>query len=81
MYRLDDATGKETYGDDFISMGYITSVHSAVQTWCFHWGDQFITSHPAFQLWFEKSLRAVNPVSNHTICYSSNPFSRIVVLQ
>jgi hypothetical protein len=66
MYRLDEAEGKEKYGNKYMSIGYISGVHSATHEYCFHWGDMFITSHPAFQLWFEQSLRAVDPTISST---------------
>jgi len=61
IYKLDDDEGQRRFGSKYKSAAYLAAVHSSVNHFCYHWGDMFITSHPAFQLWFEDSLRAVDP--------------------
>ena len=50
MYRTDIEEGRGLYGKDFKSSGELAALHSATSKYCFHWGDQFITSHPSFQV-------------------------------
>jgi len=63
MYHTSLNDGKEKYGGDFLSSGYLAALHST-NAFCYHGGNMFSTAHPALQLVFEKSLRAVNPVSS-----------------
>jgi hypothetical protein len=60
MYNTELEEGRALYGDNFKSGAYMAAIHSATQNFCYHWGDMFITSHPAFQLWFEQSIRAID---------------------
>merc|ERR1711998_81958 len=52
--------GQKKYGKDFYSAGYIASLHNSDQ-FSYHGSDVFLTAHPAFQLMWENSLRAINP--------------------
>lgn len=72
MYKTTLNDGKKIYGSDFISSGYLAALHST-NSFCYHGGDMFSTAHPALQLVFEKSLRAIDPVS--CIIYNIHTFS------
>ena len=61
MYTTDLEEGRELYGKKFKSSGYFAATHSATLTYCYHWGIMFGTTHPAFQLEFEDSIRAIDP--------------------
>jgi hypothetical protein len=65
MYGLSLDEGQKLYGPNFKSAGYFAALHST-QLYCYHGGEMFLTAHPAFQLWFEDSLRAVDPTISTT---------------
>lgn len=60
MYTTPLVEGRRKYGHNFVSHGYIASIHNS-DTFGYHGGDVFLTSHPAFQLMMENSLRAIDP--------------------
>jgi len=60
MYNTPLEEGKRKYGHNFVSAGYISSIHNS-DKFGYHGGDVFLTAHPAFQLMFENSLRSIDP--------------------
>ena len=52
------------FGADFHPGIALAAKHNSLQ-WNFHFGCQFFTSHPAYQLEVEASLRAVDPSISH----------------
>jgi hypothetical protein len=59
MYTTPLIEGRKLYGDKFVDAGYIAAVHNTDE-FCFHGGDMFVTTHAAFQLWAEQSLRSID---------------------
>lgn len=65
MWKYDDETGREKYGDKFTSMATFVEEHALasndVKCDQFHEGSGFFTHHFALSQAFEASLRAINP--------------------
>ena len=59
IYELSDAAGRARYGANFRSGAYFTAKHASAD-FCFHGNLAFLTTHPAFTLELERSLRSVN---------------------
>lgn len=59
VYSMPTADGQEIYGEDYVSYAFFVALHSS-SVYNYHGNLMFMTSHPAMQIKFEKSLRAVN---------------------
>ena len=59
IYELSDAAGRARYGANFRSGAYFTAKHAS-SDFCYHGNLAFLTTHPAFTLELERSLRSVN---------------------
>jgi hypothetical protein len=60
MYSIEQIEGEKKYGSKFKNAGFFSALHSTTD-FCYHGGDMFLTTHPTLQLWFEQSLRAIDP--------------------
>ena len=60
VFTLSDTEGRDAYGDEFVSHAHLTSLHNSLR-YHYHGNLAFLTSHPAFQLKIEESLRSINP--------------------
>ena len=60
VFTTDEKAGKELYGDAFTSHDELAALHNS-KYFMYHGNLFFQTSHPAMQMRFERSLRAVNP--------------------
>lgn len=59
VFSVPTADGQELYGDDYFSYSWFVALHAS-SVYTYHGNLMFLTSHPAMQIKFEKSLRAVN---------------------
>ena len=59
MHTLSDREGKKLYGARFVSAKRLAALHNADGV-CYHFGRQFWTAHPAFNLALERSLQAID---------------------
>ena len=57
VHSLDEDVGQARFGSRFTSAKRLAALHNA-QSFCYHFGCVFFTSHPAFQLVLERSLQA-----------------------
>lgn len=60
MYRMELEEGRAKYGEHFHNYQEFTAMHNSVK-YCYHGGDQFITTHGAFTQMFDESLQAIEP--------------------
>lgn len=60
IYTVSQSDGEAMYGDDFTAHAQLVGMHNS-NVYTFHGNLVFMTSHPAFQLKFENSLRSINP--------------------
>ena len=59
VHTLSDREGKKLYGARFVSAKRLAALHNADGV-CYHFGRQFWTAHPAFNLALERSLQAID---------------------
>ena len=64
VYETPADEGRAKYGADFHTGLALTAKHAS-RVWTYHFGCQFFTSHPAYQLYLEQALRAVDPSISH----------------
>ena len=64
VYTLSAREGKARFGATFRPAIALAAKHNS-RMWNFHFGCQFFTSHPAYQLYLEQALRAVDPSISH----------------
>ena len=60
MYSTPLIEGRKKFGSEFMTAGYFAALHNTDE-FCYHGGDMFVTTHGAFQLWLERSLRTIDP--------------------
>lgn len=60
MYRTPLEEGRAKYGEHFANYELFTTMHNSM-TYCYHGGDQFITSHAAFTQLLDESLQLMAP--------------------
>jgi hypothetical protein len=60
VYRSELKEGRKLYGSKFHNYEVFTSMHNS-ETYCYHGGDQFITTHAAFTQMLDEALQSVNP--------------------
>jgi hypothetical protein len=59
VHTLSDREGRRLYGERFTSAKRLAALHNAEDV-CYHFGRQFWTAHPAFNLALERSLQAID---------------------
>lgn len=60
MYRTPLDEGVSAYGSRFANYELFTTMHNSM-SYCYHGGDQFITSHAAFTQLLDESLQLLSP--------------------
>ena len=60
MYSTPLIEGRKKFGAEYMTAGYFAALHNTDE-FCYHGGDMFVTTHGAFQLWLERSLRTIDP--------------------
>ena len=59
MFSVTTEEGQKKYGRHYLGHGHLTALHNSDGGYKYHGNLFFLTSHPAFQLKIERSLRAV----------------------
>ena len=60
IHSLSSEAGYDKYGTPFYNYVTLTAMHNS-NTYCYHDGLQFLTSHPMFSLMVEKTMQNINP--------------------
>ena len=60
IHSLSSEAGTTKFGTPFYNYVTLTAMHNS-NTYCYHDGLQFLTSHPMFSLMVEKTMQNINP--------------------
>ena len=60
VHRLEYREGFDTYGPRFSNFEKFATMHNSV-AYCYHGGNQFVTTHPVFTLMLDQAMQSIDP--------------------